>query len=54
MKIIGPQDLVPEPPEPSAELQKAIDAAVMAHYELLIKGKLILTGDGDGERKKVR
>ena len=46
MKVVGPVDLVPEPSLLEQWVQKEIDAAIVAELEALIKGKLILTGDG--------
>ena len=54
MKVIGPQDLVPEPSKAALLIQEVVDAIVLRNYEEMIKGKRILTGDGNGKRKTVR
>ena len=54
MKIIEPQDLVPEPSKVAEKLRDIVDAIVIKHFEDMIKGKRVLTGDGRGKRKTVR
>ena len=49
MKIIGPVDLIPEASPIEQWVQMNSDQAWIRELEKLIKGKLILTGDGHGD-----